>query len=390
MVLGINAVRLTRNFTGVGRYLECLLRHWADNGTAFRRVILYVPKSIREDLVTFPIDAFEVRELPFSGPDPLWERRRLNAAADETDVLFGPSYTLPFGYRGPCAVAYLGPAHNPRFNYQAVRAAAYDRLARYSARRADHVFTCSEVVRRRVVDVYGVPEPKVSVTYLAASDLFRPIEASAERDRIVKQETGSNEPFLLFVGKLSGRHYIPELLQGYASLVRENRIRHRLVLAGPDVIGLDVPGRSRELGVGDRVHWTPFVRHHDLPALYSAADAFLFPTCEAEGFGIPVLEAMACGTPVVSVDQGSVSEFARGSALLVDQPTPEQLREAMVRITSDAELASGLRRAGKDTAQRITWAKTADKTMETLRRVAEAGKAHRGSNDALADGQPRA
>ncbi len=375
--LGINVVRLTRPFTGVGRYIECLLRRWARRGTPFDEVVLYAPAPIRSDLAQFPLESYSVRVTASAAPDPIWEWRSLRQAADEVDVLFCPSYTIPVGYRGPCAVSYLGPAYNAGLDYQALRAAAYDRLHRYSARTADHVFVCSKAVRERVVGAFGVPQERVSVMYLAASDLFAPVEdRSAVRD-VVEKHTGSSAPYLLYVGKLSGRHFIPELLEGYAAAARKNQFPHRLVLAGPDTLGYDVPAYARRLGMEERIHWTPFVPHHELPALYSAAEGFVFPTCEAEGFGIPVLEAMACGVPVISVDQGSISEFARGSALLVAEPERGQLCNAIEQLMTDENLRRRLRAAGFETARRITWEFTADKTMDKLWEIARRPRSSR-------------
>ena len=367
MKLGVNAVRLTRPFTGVGRYLECVLREWAKAGTPFDEVILYAPSGVRRDLVELPLEGYRVKIVGSPGPDPFWEWRSLRLAARrEVDVLFCPSYTIPMGYSGRCAVTYLGPAAFPRWDLHALRGAAYDRIHRYSARRADHVFTCSSVVKARVVEVFGVPSEHVSVTYLAASELFAPVRERHRLDSARAAYVGSDGPFLLYVGKLSGRHFIPELLEGFADAVRRSDLAHLLVLAGPDEMGYDVPGYARRLGMADRIRWVPFVPHRELPPLYTAADAFLFPTCEAEGFGIPVLEAMACGTPVISVDQGSISEFARGSALLVSRPTRAELSAAIRQLTRDEELRRRLRTRGLETAARITWKFTADKTIGRL------------------------
>ncbi len=339
MKLGINVVRLTRPFTGVGRYVECLLRHWARRGTPFDEVILYAPKPIRTDLAQVPLEPFTVRLVGRPCSDPLWETVWLGRAARDADVLFCPSYTAPLRCQTPYAVSYLGPAVHEGLGYAAFRGAVYDRLHRQAVRQAAHVFVCSEAVKTRVTEQFGAPDDRVSTTYLAASDLFVPVPDGPERLEIVKRHIRSDAPYLLYVGKLSGRHFIPELLEGFAAAARSPDFGHNLVLAGPDTLGYDVPSFAARLGLPDRIQWIPFVPHHELPALYSAASAFVFPACEAEGFGIPVLEAMACGTPVISVDQGSISEFAREAALLVPEPERHQLAGAMVRLVRDADLA---------------------------------------------------
>ncbi|MEE8585286.1 MAG: glycosyltransferase family 1 protein, partial [Acidobacteriota bacterium] len=331
-------MRLTRPFTGVGRYIECLLNEWAAWDVPFQEIVLYAHSALRQDLAVFPLQRYKLRLVGRKLPDPLWEWTALKRAHREVDLLFCPSYTVPLGYPGRCAVSYLGPAQHPARSLHALRGRLYDRLQRYSARRADHVFTCSRIVKERVVDVYGVAPERVSITYLAASQLFRPIDDQQELRRVRQHFLGSQDPFILFVGKLSGRHSIPELLEAFAQVQRRGNLPHRLLLAGPDTLGLNVPARARSAGLAGQVIHIPFVPHAELPALYSAAEIFIFPASQAEGFGIPVLEAMACGTPVISTNQGSIPEFASQSALLVERSSPEEMSQAILRMATDQSL----------------------------------------------------
>lgn len=371
MKLGVNVVRLTRPFTGVGRYVECLLREWSAMEWPFDEIVLYAPAPIREDLALVSLARFRVKTIASKLPDPIWEWASLKRAARDVDVLFCPSYTLPLGYKGRCAVTYHGPARYRGWSPRALRYACYDRLYRYSARRADAVFACSDVVKRRVVDIYGVPSERVSVTYMAPSSQFVPVTDAAILSATRRSFLGADEPFILFVGKLSDRHFIPEMLEAYAQAARRAGLPHRLLVVGPDTLGFDVPRRARRMGLADRIMHVPFVKHADLPALYSAADSFLFPASEEEGFGIPVLEAMACGTPVISTNQGGVAELAAGAALLVERSSVEELSAAIEKLSGDAALRERLRSAGLERAAGISWKHTAEKTMERLARIAE-------------------
>jgi hypothetical protein len=112
--LGVNVVRLTREFTGVGRYIECLLSEWATMEIPFTEVVLYAPRSLRNDLAVFPPGRYRIETIDSVLPDPLWERSHLGRAAAGCDVLFCPSYTMPIGFLGRCAVTYHGPALFPR------------------------------------------------------------------------------------------------------------------------------------------------------------------------------------------------------------------------------------------------------------------------------------
>ena len=350
--------------------MECVLKEWARSPTPFDRITLFTPAPLEQERLAFPLEAFDVRVLGPHGPDPFWEWRALSPRAPDVDVLFCPSYTIPLGYRGKCVVTNLGPSENAPLGREWWRARAYERLYRYSARRATQVCACSRSVKRRLIDRYGIPEEKIHVTYLAASDAFTVVTDPALLDAARARWAGGRSPLILFVGKLTGRHHIPRLLQAFAQARRTAGLPHTLLLVGPDPLGLDVAGRAARLGLGDAVLHVPYVGHRDLPALYSAAEIFVFPATEAEGFGIPVVEAMACGTPVVTVNQGSLREFAPGAAHVVEAPSVADLRDGILAVASDPSLRARLRESGIARAASITWAHTARKTMDILWRVA--------------------
>ncbi len=371
MRLGVNAVRLTRPFTGVGRFAECVLDEWSRMSLPFEKVILYSPVPIDPARVVFPLDRFELVAGGPRAPDPYWESDWLADRAGEMDVLFSPSYTLPLGYGGRCAVMNLGPSENRPLTREWFRSLAYERLYRDSARRANHVFACSKAVKRRLIERYGIPPERITVAFLAASRLFSPVADETALRAARLRYAGADGPFVLFVGKLARRHSIPNLVRAFARL-RRRGAPHRLVVAGPDYLHLDVPRLAREEGAGGAVLHHPFVEHRDLPALYSAAEETVFPATQAEGFGIPVLESMACGTPVVSVAQGSIPEFATGAALLVPTSSVEDLESGLERMIGDANLRRDLAAKGIERARSITWRITAEKIMADLWSVATA------------------
>lgn len=371
MHLGVNAVRLTRPFTGIGRTLECVLDEWSRMALPFERVTLYSPSPIDPRRVIFPLERFERVVGGPKAPDPCWEACFLTPRAREIDVLFAPSYTLPLGYRGAAVVTNQGPAQNRPLTYEWWRAHAYERLYRYSARRADRVVTCSKAVKRRLVEIYAVPSSRVTVAWNAASRLFAPVRDEAALDRVRQRYVGGEGPFALFVGKLAHRHSIPELIRAFAR-ARLRSPGHRLVLAGPDYLGLDVPRLARREGVAEAVTHHPFLGHEELPALMSAAQEMVFPVTHAEGFGIPVLEAMACGTPVLSVAQGAVPEFATGAALLVETSSAEDLGAGLERLMTDPALRHRLSEEGIRRAATITWRFTAERILGDLVVAAQA------------------
>ena len=369
MRLDVNVVRLTRPFTGVGRYLLSLLREWSGMTLPFDEVVLHAPVALHPSAAAFPEERHRLEVRGPRGPDPLWEWWTLGPRSRAGGVLFSP-YTLPLGYRGRAVVTYFGPATNLPFTLEGWRARAYDRLYRASARRAACVLTAAGRVKQRIVEAYGVPEARVEVIPLAPDPSFTPV-ADAERLGRVRRSCGVGDgTYVLFVGKLSGRHCIPQLIEAFGRVRQGASGPLRLLLVGPNVLGLDVAAAARASGVADAVVHRAQVSEEDLPALYSGAEAFVFPATEAEGFGLPLVEAMACGTPVLSTARGSVPEVTGEAALLAPSNEVGALAGVLEGILRDQGLRAELRRRGLERARSFSWRTTAERTMEVLGRVA--------------------
>lgn len=374
MRVGINVVRLTRPFTGVGRYLDRLLLEWSRMTLPFDDVVLFAPRPLDPALVHFPQDRFRLEVIGGGGPDPLWEWRALRRRHREVDLLFCPSYTVPLGYAGPAVVTYFGPATNRRGSKEWWRARAYDVLYRHSARRAVRVLTAASWVKQHVVEAYGVEEARVDVIPLAAAPEFTAAAGDDERARVVPGGLGLDGPYVLFVGKLSGRHCIPRLVEAFAVARAAARSAHRLVLVGPNVLGLDLAALARAHGLEGAVVHVPFVAEAELPAVYRGADLFVFPASEAEGFGLPILEAMASGIPVVTTSLGSVPEVAADAALLVPDTSVVALAEGLRRLLADPGLRRDFALRGLARAAQFSWRRTAEATMDALWRAAGGGE----------------
>jgi len=228
-------------------------------------------------------------------------------------------------------------------------------------RQAEAVIAVSESTRRDAVRLFGIDEGKVHVVYEGVSPRFRP--ASHAEVAAVRQKYGLPEAMILFVGTIEPRKNLGTLVDAWAAL-RAQGAPQRLVIAGRRGWRCGAFfARLRELGVEEEVTLPGFVEEADLPALYSAAELFAFPSLY-EGFGLPVLEAMACGTPVVCSDRSSLPEVAGEAALLAGPTDVAAWVGAMGRALADPALRAKLRAAGLARARRFTWQAAAEGTRQ--------------------------
>jgi glycosyltransferase involved in cell wall biosynthesis len=242
-------------------------------------------------------------------------------------------------------------------------------LVPISLRRAAKVIAVSQRTKEDLMAHYHLPENKVAVTYEAASEAFRPIEQQAELTE-VRERYGLHEPFILTIGNLQPRKNMIHLVKAYASLHRKG-FAHQLVIAGQAYWRTsDIYRAVKEWGLEDKVLFTGYVPDADLPLLYNAADLFAFVSLY-EGFGLPVLEAMACGTPVVSSRAGSLPEVVGDAGLLVDPLDVEDIAQAMAEVLSRPEFASQLRERGLKQAANFSWRRTAEETLRVYEEVVQ-------------------
>jgi glycosyltransferase involved in cell wall biosynthesis len=236
------------------------------------------------------------------------------------------------------------------------------------ASRAAIIITPSEYSRRSIVELLGVPEDRVLVVPHGVTGSLRE-PADPARLAEVRSRLGVRKPYLLFVSKLDPLKNIDILLSVFAR-VRE-QLDVQLVLAGPAGWYLPVlERRAAELSVSDDVHFLGHVSDEALHALYWGAEAMVFPSL-FEGFGLPVLEAMACGTPVVCSDHCSLPEVAGDAAMLVDPTDVDALAAGVLRVVSDDALKARMSEAGLQRSRQFTWTKAAEQTLAAYRLAAE-------------------
>lgn len=239
-------------------------------------------------------------------------------------------------------------------------------LIPWSARRSAAVITGSEATRQDLIELYGIPPEKITVTPYAADDSFQPIDRAYAQQE-VQRRLNVPTPFILSVGVLQPRKNLSRLVRAYNRIAKS--LPHRLVLVGKQGWANEELSRAvAEAPSGKEPHFTGYVADEDLPLLYAAADVFAYPSLY-EGFGLPPLEAMSCGTPVITSNVSSLPEVVGKAAMMVDPYVETSIADALQILLSDTALQSRLSRAGIDQAKQFSWARTARETIGVYQRV---------------------
>ena len=241
---------------------------------------------------------------------------------------------------------------------------------RFAAEQASGILVDSESTRRDLLTLAPGVEPRTRVVYLAAPREFRPVSDREELQRALSALGLDRAPYFLFAGVTEPRKNLPGLLRAFATLGREYG-EIRLVIAGPPGWGdLSIPEEAARLGIGDRVIATGGLPRPTLRYLMAGALALVYPSLY-EGFGIPPLEAMACGTAVITSNVSSLPEVVGDDAVLVDPRSVEELASAMRLLADDPVLRRDLGRRGLERAARFSWQSTARQTADFYQWVTE-------------------
>ncbi|MBI2939214.1 MAG: glycosyltransferase family 4 protein [Chloroflexi bacterium] len=351
--------------TGVEGYSYHLLRHLLAIATP-HRLTLYCNQSLPPEVLSTGPSA-RLRSIP---QPRLWTQTRLAAALlhDRPDVLFVPAHVLPVlrVCRGVVTVHDLGHL-DYRFAYPPARWWYLHLGTWYSVRAASRVIADSQTTRDDLVRRLGVAPARIDVVSLGYDPAFRPL-AGAEVAPVIARY-GLDRPYFLAVGTIQPRKNYRRLLEAFARLDETDRRRHRLVIAGKPGYGADdVYRAATALGLGDAVRFLGYTPEADLPALLNGAVALVFPSLY-EGFGLPTLEAMACGTPVVASRAGSLPEVVGEAGLLVDPTGPENIAGALARLIAQPSLRADLRERGLVRSQQFSWARCAAETLSAIERA---------------------
>ena len=366
MRISVDAHAIGCRQTGNEVYIRNLLKEFArlDEGS---ELIAYISKEgVKADLPrrirTRRVSQNPYKRLGLDMPQHLWR--------DRPDLLH-VQYTGPLFSAAPLVVSVHDvsfleyPQYFTRFRSLQLRL-----TVQQTVQRAARVLTPSEFSRRAILKHYSIPEDKVVVVPNAVASQFRPIEREVARAAI-QRKFGIRRPFVLTVGDLQPRKNHLGLLQAFEDVVQaEPQLPHDLVFVGKETwYSRDLHRAVNRSPVRDRVHFAGFVEDADLVKFYGACEMFVFPSFY-EGFGLPILEAMACGRAVACSRVTAMPEVANAAGILFDPGSKEEIARAMLDVLLNPELRARLERLGLHRAAGFSWEKSAAQTLEVYYDVA--------------------
>jgi glycosyltransferase involved in cell wall biosynthesis len=315
----------------------------------FRRVPLLAPTH-------HPLEQYLLAlELPLQG---------------KIDVVHCTDFIPPFYYRGPTVITIHDLAFLLYPHFLTRKAARYYGLIDRAVRRADHVIAVSESTKRDIVRLTGTPERKITVIYEAADSSYAPIQEQEVLQRI-RHKYHLADQVILFVGTIEPRKNLPTLIRAYKGLIDNYKSAADLAIVGKQGwLYDDVYRLVDQLGLQQRVHFLGRVPTVDLLYLYNASQMLVLPSYY-EGFGLPPLEAMACGVPAIVSDTSVMPEVVGDAALRVAHEDVEGFTVAMWRLLTDDTLRADMIAKGHKRVKCFSWERAARETLEVYRKVAE-------------------
>jgi glycosyltransferase involved in cell wall biosynthesis len=367
--VGVNAhlLSVAANYrsAGINWYIQNLIRHLPDADPEFQYTIFLGEqgyagtRGLALSYTRLPTHRPAVRFVWEQAIQP-WVLRR-----EAIDLLHSPALVGPIlGGRPFVVTVHDLSYHRYPEAFRTANRGYLTLFGQQSVRRARRVIAVSQSTKDDLVKHYGLSPARVDVVYHGVDKAFRPLPPAEVAAFGTRQ--GLPERFLLFVGTLEPRKNVARLVEAYARLPQT--CPPLVLVGGKGWFYEEILSRVEELGLASRVRLAGYVPAEDLPYWYNAAEVLVYPSLY-EGFGLPPLEAMACGTPVISSTASSLPEVVGDAGLLVDPADVDGLTSAMERVLRDAGLREQMRTAGLHRAQRFNWQAAARQTVDSYRRA---------------------
>jgi len=364
MKIGIETNILSMDKAGAAVYTRELIKHlkladninsyyYLDFGLKIRKGNLFLSKA--ENIIR----------------DTLWMQFALGYELKnkKIDLLHCPAFKAPLRCPVPLIVTFydIHILKNPK-DYNPWLRLYCKFMLRKIAASATRIITISEFSRNDIAETLSVPKEKIAVTYCGINDKFSVITDTDLKNEIWKKYKFKKR-FILYVGALQPRKNIPLLLKAYSELKKNGTFDYELVIAGSTGWrNKNIFVLIEKLGLKNDVMFLGYVPEDDLPVIYNLAEFFVYPSF-FEGFGMPVLEAMACGCPVISSNTSSLPEVIGEAGIMIDPNNIEDLKDAMIRMTQDHSLKNEMREKGIKRAKLFSWDKCARETLEVYRKA---------------------
>jgi len=363
MKIGIDAREFVpEQMTGIGRYLWHFLRHATTSKDPHEYVLFCNQKT------QIPHDLPRLKKVIITeNITQVWDQvlLPLNIKRENIDVFLTPYFKAPLFLPSKMVLIIndLIPLFFPEEHGQMGRL-YFKFMSATAARRATRIMTISEHSKGDIVNYLGLPADKIMVIHLGVEERFMPTDIREEEIRI---KYSLPQKFILYVGNLAPHKNVRSLTRSYASLPAGLRDNYKLVLGSlkSDKYFSDIDKDIREMELTQDVFFTGFIKHKDLPSVYSMSSLFAFPSLY-EGFGLPPLEAMACGCPVVSSNTSSMPEVLGDAALFFNPNNVEEISQAIRHMLEDENLRNRFRQKGLDRAKLFTTEKMTSRMLDVL------------------------
>jgi glycosyltransferase involved in cell wall biosynthesis len=375
--IGLEITAAVQQSGGIGRYVREMLSALSDIDQSNQYRLFYASKNRSNHTVLDLPENFRVRQLPMNDIwlARIWQRIRLPLPVElitgSLDIYHSPDFTLPPTLSD---IPTLLTVHDLSFLRTPESAApglrGYLEVAvKRSVKLATHVLADSQSTKDDLIELYATPEDKITVLYAGVSSAFHPVTDSNQLMKVRKHYKLGEKPFVLSVGTLQPRKNHVTLIKAFEQALSDSE--YNLVLAGGQGWSYEeVHELVRSRGLQHRVLFPGFVADEDLSALYSSADVMAFPSLY-EGFGLPVLEAMACGVPVLASNTSCLPEVAGGAAVFVNPKNVEAMSDALLKLVSNVDLRKTLREKGFERVEQFSWQSSAVKLLGVYRDLAQ-------------------
>lgn len=373
MNIGFDASRANKEAkTGTEWYSYNLLLELAKIDH-INRYFLYTPDELKGKLKDLP-DNFNEKVLKWL-PKYLWTMLRLSMEmiSQAPDTLFVPAHIIPLIAPSNTITTIMDVGFLRRPEVYPQKELKYHNFGlKQAIKKAKKILTISEFTKKEMIELCGIDPDRIKVIYLGFdTGIFKPINDQEKIKQVLKKyKIPTDCKYFFYVGRLEEKKNTPGLVKAFGKFIRDNSNQSiKLVLAGsPGHNYEEIKRIIREYNISSEVIETGWVDESDLPYLYNGSMAFVFPSFY-EGFGLPLLEAMSCGTPIIASNVASIPEVAQGSALLFNPNKPEDIKRAMVDIVGSNEKRNELIKRGLKRVKDFSWEKCARETLEEIEKV---------------------